>query len=78
MSNPYTVKAIRAQGIECRWTRTRNGAPIIAALTDTRDRKGERMWMVIDSTVWERAHAVGLKQAIDEASAFLNFFSITA
>lgn len=74
----YRVDEIRACGLECKWGRNSKGAPIIVAKTDTKDRSGNHVWAAIDAGVWERAKAVGVKRAFDEATAFVEFFSVPA
>ena len=74
----YTVGYIRSQGIECRWTKNRNGAPIIVGTTDRVDRKGNPIWSVICGDMWKRAEAVGLKQAFHEYTALIDLLSVPA
>lgn len=74
----YTVGAIRDAGIECRWSRTRNGAPIIIGKTDTVSRDGNHMWAVIDAGMWKRAEVVGIARAFKEHTALIGFFSVPA
>ena len=74
----YRVDEIRACGLECKWSRNSKGAPIIVAKTDTKDRRGNFVWAAIDADVWERAKTLGVKRAFDEATAFVEFFSVPA
>lgn len=67
----YNLQYIRDAGFEARWTRTRNGAPIIEA----NDGHG---WYVVDGRMWDRAYAVGLRQAFEEFTTLGKFFSIRA
>ena len=68
----YTVKYFRSQGLTVRWAKTRSGAPIIVAKTDCGS------WVYIDNKMWERAKVVGIKQAFEENTAFIQFFSVAA
>ena len=70
----YSVKTIREAGLQCRWTKTRTGAPIIAA---TNPAKTDR-WYVIDARMWKRAEVVGIFEAFCEHTALGDFFSISA
>jgi hypothetical protein len=71
----YNVRTIRAAGLEARWTRTRTGAPIIAARELHRVGKP---WYVVDDRMWNRAHEVGVRQAFEEHTALGDFFSVRA
>ena len=69
----YSVKEIRAAGLEARWTKTSGGAPIIAA------RHSEhKCWYVIERGMWKRAQEVGIKEAFDEHTLLGQYFSIAA
>jgi hypothetical protein len=70
----YNVKTIRVTGLDARWTRTRKGAPIIAA----RDSSRSATWFVIDADMWKRAAAVGIRQAFREYTLLGDMFSIPA
>lgn len=75
----YTVGYIRSCGIECRWTKTRSGQPIIVGKTDSTDRQGKPVWAVIDDEMWRYAQRIGdLKQAFDNSTALVNVFSVPA
>lgn len=68
----YNVNTIRAAGLECKWTKTRDGAPIIAA------RATDGAWYVIDARTWRDAEKVGIREAFENATALGSFFSISA
>ena len=68
----YNIKTIRNAGLEAKWTRTRNGAPIIAGRLD----KGS--WYVIDNSMWESAKKIGILEAFKNHTALGKFFSIQA
>lgn len=67
----YTVGEIRAAGLEARWTRTRNGAPIIVAR-----KPGSTRWYCVDKHMWKRAANVGIAEAFDEHTVLGDIFSI--
>ena len=66
----YSVKEIRLAGLPCKWSRTKNGAPIIVGSTP----KNETYY--IDDAMWKRAQIVGIMQAFEEHTALGKFFSI--
>ena len=66
----YTVGYIRSQGLECRWTKRRNGAPIIVGKT------ANGTWAAIDRSMWNRAETVGLSQAFSEHTTLIDIFSV--
>lgn len=71
----YNVATIREAGLDARWTKTINGAPIIAA----RDPEvGGGRWYVVCRDMWDRAKAVGIREAFVERCTLGEFFSIRA
>lgn len=71
----YTVKSLRAHGLECKWSRTRTGAPIIIGRMDG---VGAGRWYVIDATMWEDAKRDGILRAFENHCALGAFFSVRA
>ena len=69
----YNVSTIRASGIECKWTRTRNNAPIIVGRVEG---IGGGKWYAICDRTWKSAEKVGILQAFKEHNALGNFFSV--
>lgn len=67
----YRVQTFREAGLQARWTKTRHGAPIIAA-------NNGNGWYVVNRLMWERAHEVGIKEAFHEHTLLGCFFSIPA
>lgn len=71
----YSVKTIRAEGFEARWTRTSRGAPIIevrnpnSTLAHQRDK-----WWYADSRMWETAQKRGFAEAFDCHTLLGNVF----
>lgn len=75
----YNVKSIRATGLEAKWTRTRNGAPIITARNPESPLFHQRtQWYVIDGKMWNRAQTVGLIEAFNSGTLFGDIFSVPA
>lgn len=69
----YSVQWIRSQGLQARWTKTRDGAPIIAA------RDGDNgSWYVIDARMWRDAERMGLPKAFESHTTLGHFFSVPA
>ncbi len=66
-----SVKTIREQGLEARWTKTRTGAPVVVI------RKPDtNTWYAITSHMWKKAETVGIVKAFDESLLTADFFSI--
>lgn len=69
----YRVGVFREAGLEAKWSRTRQGAPIIAARHPD---VGGGKWYAMDARMWERAAEVGVKQAFEEHVCLGHIFSI--
>lgn len=73
----YSVKDIRAVGLEAKWTHTNRGAPIIVARDpNSKYQHLRETWWCIDDKTWKRAEKVGIKQAFEENNLLGNIFSI--
>jgi hypothetical protein len=73
----YRVADIRAFGLECKWSKTRDGIPIIVARNPAAESAHQReKWWVVNQVMWNRARKVGLVQAFNECTALGNFFSV--
>ena len=70
----YTVGPIRAAGLQARWTRTREGAPIIAA----RNPNAGPNWYVIDARTWAMMTRHGIAEGFDRCTMLGGIFSIPA
>ena len=68
----YSVKTFRDAGLEARWTRTRNGAPIIAA------RKLGDTYYVVCADMWKAMQTEGVFPAFDRYTVLGKYFSIAA
>lgn len=67
-----SVKAIREQGLEAKWTKTRTGRPaIVVRKPDT------RTWYWLTDHMWKRAAIVGLVSAFEETMLTADFFSVS-
>jgi hypothetical protein len=69
----YTVATIRSAGLQARWTRTRAGAPIIAARFSA-----GTTWFVIGKQMWDAMKAEGIKEAFDRFTLLGDIFSVPA
>lgn len=70
----YAVATFRAAGLESRWTKTRKGAPIIAAREP-----GGGNWYVIDAEMWAAMEKGGGVLSVFKCYTTLGeFFSIPA
>lgn len=68
----YTVSTIRSAGLEARWTRTRVGAPIIAA------REPGKLWYVIGRDMWEAMKTGGVNEVFKQYTLLGDIFSVPA
>lgn len=68
----YTVSTIRSAGLEARWSRTRSGAPIIAA------RKPGGTWFVVACDMWDAMKSEGIKPAFERFTLLGDIFSVPA
>lgn len=78
----YAVGYVRASGLEARWGRTRQGAPIILVRDpQARHRHQREQWWFLDRGMWADAHKleagqpVGLREAFDRHTLVADFFS---
>lgn len=79
MTKKYSVKTLRAAGLEARWTRTSRGAPIIVARYPEADFPHQReTWWTVDAAMWEAAEKEGIIHAFVMHTLLGEFFSIPA
>ena len=69
------VGTFREAGLDAKWTRTRNGAPIIAARVPG---DADKNWYVVDNDMWLAMAKQGIRTAFDNHTALGAFFSIRA
>lgn len=75
----YRVGDLRAVGLEARWAKTSDGAPIILARNPNSDNAHQReTWWAVDQRMWARAQEVGIKEAFDGATLLGGIFSVPA
>ena len=73
----YRVKDIRALGLQCKWSKSRNGRPVIVVRNPAAELAHQReKWWVLDRHMWTRAQEVGLLQAFDEHTVLGDYFGI--
>lgn len=69
----YNVSTFRKSGLEARWTRTRQNAPIIAVR-----KSGSGHWYVVDKNLWKDMQKEGVIQAFEQHTLLGDYFSIPA
>jgi hypothetical protein len=70
----YKLATFRNAGLEARWTRTSNRAPIIAA-----KRWESSTWCVVDSRMWKEMQRSGdVLETFKDFTALVDVFSIRA
>lgn len=75
----YQVGTLREAGLEARWTKTRNGAPIIAARDPVGYEQHQKtQWWVVDDAMWKDMERHGIKVGFDNHTMLGNFFSVPA
>ena len=75
----YSVKTLRAAGLEARWGRTRNGAPMIFARNPASDLRHQReSWWAVGATMFGQMRAHGVREGFDAMTLLGDFFSIPA
>jgi hypothetical protein len=75
----YTVGTLRTAGLRARWTRTRTGAPILAAQDPTSPHRHLReSWWVIDARMWQSMQTMGIREGFVSHTLLGNFFSVPA
>ena len=67
----YTVKSIRDAGLEVKWSKNKNGTPIMVA----RAKPGP--YYYIDKDLWKRAKKVGIREAFSEHTLLGDIFFIS-
>lgn len=75
----YQVQTLRNAGLEARWSRTRQGAPIIVARNPAARRKHQReVWWAVDNSMWKTMQRTGVLNAFDSHTLLGNYFSVAA
>ena len=70
---PYKVRTFRDAGLQARWARTRQGAPIIAVRKDD-----DGTWFVVDAEMWRTMNKHGIKVGFESHTCLGDVFSIPA
>lgn len=74
---PYRVATFRSAGLQARWTRTRQGAPIIAVRHPQAATEHQRTrWYYVDQCMWADMAADGIIPAYDGHTLLADIFSI--
>lgn len=73
----YSVGTLRDAGLEARWTRNRNGAPIMSARDPNAKLKHQQAkWWFVDKSMWDDMNSVGIREAFDRHTLLGDVFSI--
>jgi hypothetical protein len=67
----YNVKTLRDAGLQAKWTKTRLGAPIIAAR-----KPGTRGWFLVYRDMWKDMNAEGVVSAFERFTLLGDIFYI--
>lgn len=75
----YRVGTLRAAGLEAKWGRNGQGAPMLFARDPSASKKHQRaQWWAVDRVMWEMAKKHGIKEAFDGCTILGDFFSVPA
>lgn len=73
----YSVKPLRAAGLEARWTRTQHGAPVMVVRhPQAQSEHQRRTWWMVDNGMWQAMAKIGILEAFDRHTMLGNIFSI--
>ena len=70
----YKVGPLRAAGLEAKWGRTRNGAPIILARWPDGREHQRNTWWCVDQSVWSSIKRDGVIKGFDNATLLGDVF----
>lgn len=74
----YRVSTLRTAGLEARWTRNDNGAPIIVARDPHATLEHQRKtWWRVGQTVWTAMRRDGIREAFNNHTLLGDVFSIS-
>ena len=74
----YVVGTFRAAGLEAKWTRTRNGTPIIACRYPDGLKHQREKWWVVDEQMFHDMERHGILEGFKNATFLGDFFSFAA
>lgn len=75
----YVVKTFRDAGLQARWTKTREGAPMIAVRNpNSKYPHQSKSWWLVHQSMWDAMKERGIMQGFDECTALGNIFNIPA
>lgn len=74
----YSVVTLRAAGLQARWSRNRNGAPIIVARNPQASNEHQRTaWWLVGDAMWKEMKRVGIREGFDRHTLLGDVFSLT-
>ena len=73
----YSVKTLREAGLEAKWSKTRNGAPILLARWPEAelDHQRQKFWFV-DRMMWSLMQRMGVVRGFDSATLLGDVFFV--
>ena len=73
----YSVKTLRAAGLEAKWSKLRSGAPIIICRNPSAKLEHQRKtWWHIDAKLWAQMGKLGIVEAFDNITLLGDIFSL--
>lgn len=73
----YTVGTFRNVGLDARWTKTRQGAPIIQVRCPSSSLRHQREnWYMVDADMWARMLRFGILEGFEQCTLLADVFSI--
>lgn len=78
MNTKYSVKTLRSAGLEARWTRNRNGAPIIVARDPQAGLTHRQAWWAVGQKMWDDMMKDGVREGFAQHTLLGDIFSIPA
>jgi hypothetical protein len=67
----YQVGTFRDAGLQAKWRRTRNGAPIIIVRQED-----EKTWMAVTDRTWKDMKERGIMEGFHMHYTFIDYFSV--
>jgi hypothetical protein len=77
MALQYRVGTLRESGLEAKWGKTREGAPIIYARDPKAEHEHQRTaWWAVDRGMWKQMEKQGIREGFNSATLLGEIFSI--
>lgn len=72
----YRVKTLRDAGLEAKWGKTRQGAPMMFARNPNGAPHQRNSWWAVDSNMWDAMKRNGVLEGFHNATLLADFFSV--